>query len=130
MNAPTSAANESKDLSRRPVSSLLWWVLPIVVGVSLNFLKVSLAATALVWALVFAWMGTGCVLNARRCRRLHCLISGPVLWIGAIGAGLVSLGVVRGAQALNYVIDTTVVLTLLSFAPEMIWGKYTRHRGQ
>lgn len=129
MSAPASAANGSKDWSTRPVSSLLWWVLPIVVGVSMNFFEVSLAATALVWALAFAWMGTGCVLNARRCRRLHCLISGPVLWIGAIAAGLVGLGVVGGAQALDHVIWTTLVITLLCFAPEMIWGKYTRQRG-
>jgi hypothetical protein len=100
------------------------WGAPIAIGVSTNFLGLSLARTALIWAVAFAWMGTGCVLNALRCGRLHCYISGPVLWLGAIAAALAGFGVVPGRNALGYVINLTAGLTVLSFLSEWVWGMY------
>ena len=126
MTAPDVAANQSKDWSRQPGGIVSWWVLPTVVGVSTGFLGLSLAATAFVWAGAFAWMGTGCLLNARRCHRLHCFISGPVLWLGAVATALLGFGVMPGTHALNYVIWSTVLLASLSFAPERFWGRYAR----
>lgn len=128
MSAPAPVANESKDWSRQPVGITFWWVLPIVTAISTNFLTLSLAAAALVWAVAFAWMGTGCLLNARRCSRLHCLVAGPVFWLGAIAAGLVAPGLLPGTHALNSVIWGTVVLAILSNVPEKILGReYARH---
>ena len=106
---------------------MFWWGLPILIGLSTNILPVPVAGAALIWAGAFAWMGTGCLLNARRCSRLHCFFSGPVLWLGAIGAGLVSAGAISGAHALNNVVSITTVLALLSFVPELVWGTYARH---
>ena len=74
---------------------------------------------------LFLWMATGCLLNARRCRRLHCYISGPVLLLGAIFSGLVALGVVAvSPQAFGNVVSATLILALLSFVPEMFWKRY------
>jgi hypothetical protein len=74
-------------------------------------------------------MGIGCGLNARRCHRLHCYLSAPILLLGAIAAGLIGFDVVMlGPHALNNAISLTLVLALLSFVPEMIWGKYGRGR--
>ena len=70
----------------------------------------------------------GCLLNARRCSRLHCFFSGPVLWLGAIAAALVGAGVIPGAQALNGVVLATAILFVLSYVPEAIWGKYAARR--
>ncbi len=55
------------------------WVLPIVVGGATNFLSLPVSSKAFLWAGAFAWMGTGCLLNARRCSRLHCFISTGLL---------------------------------------------------
>lgn len=124
MTAAETAANKSKDWSRHPASWFFWWGLPILGAVSTNVLKLTVAETAFVISMAFAWMGTGCLLNARRCRRLHCFFTGPALWLGAIGAALVGAGVITGAQALNIVVWGTVALVLLSKVPEAIWGKY------
>jgi hypothetical protein len=70
-------------------------------------------------------MATGCLLNARRCHRVHCYISGPVLLLGAILAGLVALGAVSlSPQAFGNAISATLVLALLSFVPEIVWKRY------
>ncbi|HEY2444712.1 MAG TPA: hypothetical protein VGI20_03130 [Rhizomicrobium sp.] len=126
MTTSDFAINTTKDWARRPASLAFWWVLPIVVGASASVLGLSLAAAAFTWAGAFAWMGTGCLLNAWRCTRLHCFVSGPVLWLGAIAAALVGSGAISGVHALNNVVSITAVLAMLSCIPEMIWGRYTR----
>ncbi len=128
MTTGETDANRARDWSRHPASWFFWWGLPILVAVSTNALTLTLAETAFALSIAFAWAGTGCLLNARRCRRLHCFLMGPSLWLGAVAAGLVGAGVIAGAQALNYVVGGTVALVLLSKASEMIWGKYAAQR--
>jgi hypothetical protein len=115
---------KSRDWARQPLGIAFWWGLPVALGVSTNFLGLSLAPTAFIWAAAFAWMGTGCVLNGLRCARLHCLISGPVLWLGALAAALVGSGVLSGRHVLSDVVNVTFVLAMLSFLPEWGWGMY------
>lgn len=127
MATPDHAGNALKDWVRQPSGWIIWWGLPIAIGISTNFLRFSLIEAASIWAGAFAWMGTGCLLNARRCSRLHCFVSGPVLWLGAVAAALVGAGVIVGPHTLSNVVSITTVLVLLSFVPEMIWGKYAHH---
>jgi hypothetical protein len=85
-------------------------------------------AIAGVWAAVLGWMGVGCLLNARRCHRLHCYFSAPILLLGGLAVSLIGFDAVTlGPHALNNAISFTLVLALLSFVPEMIWGKYRHH---
>lgn len=32
---------------------------------------------AAIWTIALAWMGSACILNARRCGRTHCRFTGP-----------------------------------------------------
>jgi hypothetical protein len=97
----------------------------MAIGVLANLPHLSQRVDAGVWALVFAWMATGCLLNARRCRRVHCFISGPVLLLGAIFATLAVFGVAEpGASMFSNIINGILLLALLSFAPELIWRRY------
>src|SRR5215469_13867340 len=123
MSVPTTPG-KSTDWSRQPLAIAFWWGAPIALGVSTNFLGLSLGWTASIWAAAFAWMGTGCILNALRCARLHCFISGPVLWLGAIATALVGIGVLSGRHALGNSVNITCALALLSFVPECVWGMY------
>lgn len=53
----------------------------------------------------------------------------PILLLGALVAGLIGFDVVRlGPHALNNAISLTLALALLSFVPQMIWGRYGRGR--
>lgn len=109
---------------RRPVGIIVWWGIPIGLGVSTNFRQLPLADTAVAWAIAFAWMGTGCALNALRCGRRHCFISAPVLWLGAIAAGLVAPGILSSRNALGEAVNGTIALAALSFLSEWFWGRY------
>jgi hypothetical protein len=123
MREPASATQI--DLVRKPVSALLWWAAPIAIGAVLSRLGLDVRMLSEIWAILFAWMGTGCALNARACHRLHCYISAPVFFAGALGAILYGRGVLPlGPHALDAIIATTFCLAVLSFVPEGVWGKY------
>ncbi|HEX4199077.1 MAG TPA: hypothetical protein VHZ26_16695 [Caulobacteraceae bacterium] len=97
----------------------------MLAGLSTNVLPLAEPGKTMVWAISLAWMGAGCALNAQRCRRLHCYVSAPVLFLGAGGAAAVGLGLTpwRSSTA-SYVINASLALALLSFAVEPVWGKY------
>jgi hypothetical protein len=122
-HAPTSPARG--DWARRPLSMIAWWGLPLAVGASASLLQVPFRAGAAIWAGAFAWMATGCLLNAMRCHRVHCYISGPIFLIGAAiagadGAGMISLSPTTFTNAVSAI----MVLAVLSFVPEMVWKRY------
>ena len=120
----TPDAVKRRDWARQPLI-ILWWVLPIAIIVAAGLLHLSFRASAGICALAFVWMATGRLLNARRCHRVHCCISGPVLLLGGIFAGLVALGAVGlTQQVFNNAVSATLVLALLSFVPEMVWKRY------
>jgi len=90
----------------------------------------SVRMAALVWAISFVWMATGCFLNAVRSHQIHCYVSGPAFSLGAIVAGLIAAGLtVFGPHALNNAVYVTFALALLSFVPEIIWTRNARLRG-
>jgi hypothetical protein len=105
-------------------AGFFWWCLPLGIGFAANLLPLSVRAIAAIWVISFIWMGTGCVLNARRCHRLHCYISGPVFLLGAAALGLFAADLPAfGPHALNNIVGVTLIAALLSFAPE-VWKKY------
>jgi hypothetical protein len=121
------ASGAQKDWASQPLSGLFWWCAPIAIGLSTSPLGLSTRVAALVWAVSFVWMATGCVLNARRSHRLHCYVSGPLFLLGAIAVGLLAAGLtIFGPHALNNIVGITFVLVLLSFIPEIIGDRYAR----
>jgi len=118
--------NQQNDLVSQPISFVLWWGLPLAIGAATaELLHLPFRFGAGVCAVLFVWMATGCLLNARRCHRVHCYISGPVFLLGAIFAGLVALGVIGvNLSTFNNAVGLTLILALLSFVPEMVWKRY------
>ena len=113
------------DLLSTRASAFFWWCLPLAIGFAAGFLSSNSTLVAMVWCACLAWMGTGCVLNAVRCRRVHCYIAGPVFILGAIAEALVVTGMnVFGPHAANNIAGATLIVALLSFLPEMVWGRY------
>jgi hypothetical protein len=121
----TQTDNQTRnDWVTRPGAGFFWWCLPLGVGFAANFLAFPARGIDLIWVVLFVWMGTGCILNARRCHRVHCYISGPAFLLGAVALGLLATGLLGfGSHALNNVVGATLLVALLSFVPE-IWNKY------
>lgn len=121
-----SPGNETtKDWVRRPGMGFVWWCIPLGVGAAGTYFASSPRSATLVWTLSFVWMGTGCLLNARRCHRLHCYISGPAFFLGAVSLALLAGGIaLLGPHSLNDIVGITLSVALLSFIPEMIWRRY------
>jgi hypothetical protein len=78
-----------EDLARTP--SILWlWGVPLAMVITASVLNgihtLSLTGAGILWTVATAWIGIGCVINARRCGRVHCRIDGvlfPLLpWSG------------------------------------------------
>jgi hypothetical protein len=72
--------------------SLLAWGIPCAAISASLFAPIPFRITAL------SWMGTACLLNAKRCGRTHCRYTGPyyllmIVPVIALGSGLVSTGI-------------------------------------
>jgi hypothetical protein len=65
----------SRDWLRTPRTNLLaWWIPQVAI---LAGLLVPVPVRAAIWIIALIWMGTACILNARRCGRNHCRYTGP-----------------------------------------------------
>jgi hypothetical protein len=80
------------------------------------------AARAALWIPSFAVMGLACVINARRCGRLHCHVTGPLFLLGAIATTLDALAIVAISWTLIFAV--VAVGTVLAYGLEWLRGKY------
>ena len=115
----------SRDWLRSPRASLLAWWIPqsaILAG-----LLVPVAVRSVIWIIALIWMGTACIVNARRCGRTHCRYTGPyylvmiapllVLASGILSAGFygwLGLGVLIFAGS-----------KIIWWVTEWAWGKFS-----
>lgn len=76
--------------------------------------------------LAFLWAGVSCVVNAKRCGRFHCHLTGP-LYLGlALMSGLIGLGLLNIDW--GWISATFATGTALAYIPEFIGWKYVRPR--
>jgi hypothetical protein len=119
------AVQASRDwLGRTGTNLIAWW---IPQGAILAGLLVPVPARTAIWVAALVWMGTACLLNARRCNRTHCRYTGPyylamIVPVLALGSGLVAAGF--------YVWLTWGCVILLGskliwWATERAWGKFS-----
>ena len=115
-------AAKGRDLLARPGGAIFWWGFPLAAIGASGALPITASARTLVCVAALAWMGVGCTLNARRCHRLHCYLSAPILFLGAAGAAAAGLGLAPFGPGVA--INIALVLALATFLVEPIWGKY------
>ena len=104
----------------------LAWGLPTVVLIAGSL--VDSPARTVIWVAALVWMGTACVVNARRCGRTHCRFTGPYYLmmtapVALYGAGLLALGpygwwILGGAILFGG--------KLIWWATEALLGKYSK----
>lgn len=104
------------------------WVVPG--AAMLAALLLEPAPRAVVWTGMLVWMGVACLLNARRCARIHCRITGPFLLamaglVVAYATGAAPLGphgwsLLGGASLAGF--------AGLWWGSERLWGRFGRPR--
>jgi hypothetical protein len=114
-----------EDLAGTP--SIIWlWGAPLVMVITASVLNgihiLSLTDAGLLWTLATAWIGIGCVINARHCGRVHCRVDGVLFPL----LSLIGLLNVLGIVSLNWNAYWAIFLVILatSFVPEVFWKKY------
>src|SRR6266404_3997539 len=115
----------SKDwLGSTRANALAWW---IPQGAIVAALFVPVPFRAAVWVVALAWMGTACILNARRCGRTHCRYTAPyylamIAPVLALGSGIVDV------DLLGWLVLAVIILVgskLIWWATERPWGKFS-----
>ncbi len=119
-------SHSTEDWTRDRRGGLLGWGLPVGVMVASGFFDVR----AVLWPVALLWMGAACLVNARRCGRMHCFFTGPFFLAMAALALLVGLEIVSlGGRGWAWIGGATLAgAVLLYYAPERVWGKYAARR--
>jgi hypothetical protein len=121
----TNCETETRDWARGTRLLLIWYV-PIVMLVASSW--VGGPYLVAVWPALLIWMGMACLLNARRCHRLHCYLTGPYFLLLALAALLHGLDIVplgdRGWSILS--VALVVGGPFLIYVPEWALGRYRR----
>jgi len=80
------------------------------------------------WTFGFTVGGVACLVNARRCGRLHCFYTGPVYILAALASLLYGLGILPlGKHGWNWILGVAAVLSLIACCGlEQLAGKYRK----
>jgi len=121
----TATSQSSIDWAGSVRSYGLLWGVPV--GAIIVGLLIDVPARTLIWIIALAWMGTACILNARRCGRTHCRFTGPyylamIIPVLALGSGLVSS---RLSAWVGLAVLIILGSKLIWWATERAWGKFS-----
>jgi hypothetical protein len=121
----SDTVQSSRDWLRSPRINLLAWWIPqaaIVAG-----LFVPVPARTVIWIVGLTWMGTACLLNARRCGRTHCRYTGPY-YLALIAPVLVLASGILSVDFYGWLILAVLILAgskVIWWATERAWGKFS-----
>src|SRR5258708_26954157 len=117
----------TRDLACGGVSILVWIVPAIILAVTAIHGGPYLVV---VWPVLLTFMGAACLLNAKRCGRLHCFVTGPYFLLLAGLSLLYGLGIAPlGPRGWQWLVDALLVGgCVLTCVPEWLFGKYVRPR--
>lgn len=82
----------------------------------------------IIWSTALVWMGAACILNALRCGRLHCYLTGPFFVLMAIAVLMHGFEILwLGPNGWLWLGGSLIVIGggLLWYLPERLWGKYS-----
>jgi len=121
----SDTVQRSRDWLRSPRTNLLARWIPqaaIVAG-----LFVPAPGRTVIWIVALTWMGTACILNARRCGRTHCRYTGPY-YLAMIAPVLVLASGVMSVDSYGWLILAVFILAgskIIWWATERAWGEFS-----
>ena len=123
---------KSRDiLSSRWRVFILYW-LPAIAIVVAGAPVISSGWRTVVWTVALATMGGACIVNAVRCGRVHCYLTGPFFLLMALVALSYGLDILHlGGNGWNLLgLITLIGAVTLWYLPEMFLGKYWQRNGR
>ena len=125
MESSASTCKSRDILSSRWRVFLLYW-LPAIAIVVAGAPAISSGWRTVVWTVALATMGVACIVNALRCGRVHCYVTGPFFLLMALVALSYGLGILHlGGNGWNLLGLIGLIGALaLWYLPEMFFGKY------
>ncbi len=117
-----SGPRRSEDLTTRNWAQLVW----IANYVALATGWVLASWRPYLWTLGLAAAGVLCIVNAHRCGRLHCHITGALYVVGAVLTVLKANDILPVSWTVLGV--AILVGVAIAYAPEFVVGKYVRRR--
>ena len=103
---------------------MAWWV-PQAAVVAGLLLAVPLRAA--LWTIALIWMGTACILNAKRCGRTHCRYTGPY-YLAMIAPVFVLASGIVAAGFYGWLVLGVLILAgakIIWWATERAWGTFS-----
>lgn len=121
-------ATSRRDILGNPWSAFAAFWLPMIAIIALGGPHFSNGWRTVVWTAALGVMGIACTVNAMRCGRVHCYLTGPFFLLMATVALLYGLGVVPlGRRGWNVMTLVALVGGVgLCCVPEMILGRYRK----
>ncbi|HYK63681.1 MAG TPA: hypothetical protein VEY94_01945 [Patescibacteria group bacterium] len=87
-------------------------------------------ARTLGWTAGLLWLAALCLWNAARCRRVHCMFTGPFFLLMAVATLLVGFSGVSFGSATWQILGNTIAIggVALWLLPELFMGRYWQSR--
>ncbi len=117
---------KSRDILASPWRVFIVYWLPAIAIVVAGVPAISSGWRTVVWTVALATMGMACIVNALRCGRVHCYLTGPFFLLMALIALSYGLGILHlGGNGWNLLgLMTLIGAIALWCLPEMFLGKY------
>ena len=105
-------------------SYLSFWGLPKAAIIVSAFAPLPLRTV--VWTAALAWMGSACIINSRRCGRLHCRYTAPFYLILILPVLFFGAGVLESGAYTWITLGGLSVFGgyLITWVTESAWGRY------
>jgi hypothetical protein len=102
--------------------------LPVLAIVASGFLKAGSPWRPITWVVALTTMGLACTVNAFRCGRVHCYITGPLLLLGALVALLDALAIIHLSPTGWNALSGALIVGVLAayYVVESALGRYQR----
>jgi hypothetical protein len=111
-------------LASTRTNALAWWIPQAAI---LAGLFVPVPVRAAIWIIALLWMGTACMLNARRCGRTHCRYTGPYYLAMIVPVLVLASGIVS-ADFYGWLALGALILAgsrIIWWATERAWGTFS-----